>query len=462
MSSLLQRAFRGVGASAVQQAMTILIQVAAVPILLSHWGVGVYGAWLILSAVPSYLSLTDFGFGTAASNQMAMRYARGDMDGARASFSASIALAASSAAICAALVLIAATVLPVDHLRGVGALPSGEARLVLIALSLSLLAGMLRTVFYSVLYADGRYPLGIVLLTFCRGLEFFALAGTALLGGQPGQAATAVAGVSLATTAAYGLFVLVSSPWLPLRGLHIRARELKGLVAPSLSFLLFPLASALNIQGVVLVIGLTSSPHAVVVFSTLRTLSRLTVMPLRSLMDAMRPEMSRAYGLGEAQTLRAMTSFLTWVAAWAALAIIAGLSVIGPHLMSAWTTGKVALQWPVYGLLMAASWVQAAAYPSYMLLYASNRHRLISLSYLVINLFVVGLCLLVPSGLIAGHAAVLLLAELAMGGVAVGLSAGMIDSTPWLVLRSVVAPPAHSLAKAMQLAQRVLSRTRGT
>jgi len=76
-----------------------------------------------------------------------------------------------------------------------------------------------------------------------------------------------------------------------------------------------------------------------------------------------------------------------------------------------------------------------------MILYASNKHRIIAISYLTINLFVVGLCLLIPNGNIFGHAGVLLFAEVTMGAIAIMLGTRMIETSPWTLMRAVIAPP---------------------
>jgi hypothetical protein len=57
------RLFRGASATALTPIVTAVIQLAAMPCFLHFWGAAKYGDWLILSAIPSYLSLRDLGFG---------------------------------------------------------------------------------------------------------------------------------------------------------------------------------------------------------------------------------------------------------------------------------------------------------------------------------------------------------------------------------------------------------------
>src|SRR5580700_3331050 len=86
------RLLRGFGATALGPVVTAIIQLGTVPLLLHAWGAAKYGDWLILSAIPSYLGLSDLGFGDASGSDMTMRVAAGDRKGAIETFQSSWAL----------------------------------------------------------------------------------------------------------------------------------------------------------------------------------------------------------------------------------------------------------------------------------------------------------------------------------------------------------------------------------
>src|ERR1700693_3371692 len=83
------RLIRGLSATALSPIVTAVIQLSTVPCLLHFWGAAKYGDWLILSAIPSYLSLSDLGFGDASGSDMTMRVAAGDRHGAIETFQSS-------------------------------------------------------------------------------------------------------------------------------------------------------------------------------------------------------------------------------------------------------------------------------------------------------------------------------------------------------------------------------------
>src|ERR1700720_4111593 len=88
-SRLRQGLMWGFGATSLGPGVTALIQLGSVPILLHVWGVARYGDWLLLSAIPSYLTLTDLGFGDASGSEMSMRVAANDRKRALETFQSS-------------------------------------------------------------------------------------------------------------------------------------------------------------------------------------------------------------------------------------------------------------------------------------------------------------------------------------------------------------------------------------
>ena len=81
-----RRILHGLGANAYGQLVVIIIQLAGVPILLQAWGTQLYGEWLILAAIPTYLSMADLGFSQSAGNDITARMAHGDAAGVMAVF----------------------------------------------------------------------------------------------------------------------------------------------------------------------------------------------------------------------------------------------------------------------------------------------------------------------------------------------------------------------------------------
>src|SRR5258707_8547227 len=88
-SQIGRRVSRGLGATALGPLVTAIIQLGTVPLLLHAWGAAKYGDWLLLSAIPNYLNLSNMGFGDASASDMTVRVAAGDRRSALETFQSS-------------------------------------------------------------------------------------------------------------------------------------------------------------------------------------------------------------------------------------------------------------------------------------------------------------------------------------------------------------------------------------
>ena len=77
-NSTKRRLFLGFLSNVVSKFATSVIQLVQVPVFLHFWSVPLYGEWMIVTAIPTYLSLSNMGFGNVAGNEMTMMVARGE------------------------------------------------------------------------------------------------------------------------------------------------------------------------------------------------------------------------------------------------------------------------------------------------------------------------------------------------------------------------------------------------
>lgn len=63
--------------------LNLLRQILLVPLLISFWGVDYYSGWLVISSVPTFLSMSNLGLGTSSALAIAMHIAGGETNKAR-------------------------------------------------------------------------------------------------------------------------------------------------------------------------------------------------------------------------------------------------------------------------------------------------------------------------------------------------------------------------------------------
>src|SRR5277367_389775 len=95
MSEPKTRVAAGVAAHFYGQVVQIVIQLATLPIFLARWNAEQYGQWIVLAAIPTYLSVADFGIVTAAGNMMSMHKAREETAEVSRVFKSSILIVAT-------------------------------------------------------------------------------------------------------------------------------------------------------------------------------------------------------------------------------------------------------------------------------------------------------------------------------------------------------------------------------
>jgi O-antigen/teichoic acid export membrane protein len=365
---------KGFSANIYNQFVTVIVQLVGVPILLHAWGAQLYGEWLILFAIPAYLSMTDLGFSQSAANDMTARVACGDRAGALSVFQSLIALVYLSITIVFILSSLLVFGLPLEKWINAGALRIVEVRWVLWLLAAEVFARLPDGINHAGFRSTGDYSFHVVLHGTMRLIQFASLWLAALNGGGLVAAAAAFFGVRLIGTVAFALLLKQRHPWLIYGLRHADRIELRRLFKPALANVAIPLAQGLNIQGMVLAVGAVLGPIAVVVFSTLRTLTRLVLQIVYSVSHAAEPELAAAYGskdraLGKSLFVNTLSAGL-WLAVFAA----AGLALFGDSILSIWTHGKVAMDRMLFAWLLASSVASVLWYGSLIALKAANKH----------------------------------------------------------------------------------------
>jgi O-antigen/teichoic acid export membrane protein len=410
-----QRVISGARGQLATHAVRVIAQVASVSVLIASWGLHRYGDWLILSAAPTYLAFSDIGFTGAATNDMTMAAGRGDHARARVVFVA-VSRAMLVVLVVLAIVLpVAAAVLPLRQILNLGTVSNATAGWTVTALGFDALVTVYSGLLYGGFAAAGRYGDGALLMALTMLGEFGALAVVALLGGGPAAGATAMLAAEIVGTVVMFGLLRRSVPWLR-GGSATRSRAvLRELLRPALAAGAIPGALMLNIQGMVLIIGLTLGPASVAVFATLRTVSRAVIQVIASVAAIAGPEISRAFAAGEPDELRVLHRRSCQVALWSTVALVVLLGFAGGPLLHVWTSGKVGPSGMLLDLILASTVVDALWYTSLTVLYATNRHARAAAYYTVVSIFSLPLAALLmrPWGL-DGAAASLLIADAVM------------------------------------------------
>ena len=411
-SRLRQRLMRGLGATALGPVVTALIQLGSVPILLHVWGVAKYGDWLLLSAIPSYLTLSDLGLGNASGSDMAMRVAAGDREAALETFQSSWVLVTAVSSVILLLALLFVWWIPWQPWLKLSSVSSRQAAELISVLGAYVVLSQQNGIAESGYRSDGHFATGTFWMAILRFVEAAVAAIVAVLHGDLLAVASTYLLVRCVGTVGYALLLRRVSPWIHYGIGHARLKTIRHVAAPAFAFMAFPVGQALSFQGFTILIGAMLGPIAVVSFSTLRTLSRLNVQILVMIANTLWPELSRAFGEGDVYLARRLHR-LAWQASLG-LSLLGGalLWMSGPFIYRVWVHHNVSFNATCFHVLLLVAVASSLWTVSSVILMSINVHSRIAAAYVAATAISLGLAsLFIPVLGTTGAAVALLLTE---------------------------------------------------
>jgi O-antigen/teichoic acid export membrane protein len=416
-SGLRRRLMRGFGATALGPVTSAFIQLGAVPLLLHAWGAAKYGDWLLLSAIPSYLTLSDLGFGDASGSAMAMRVAANDREGALEVFQSSWMLVTLISFVTLLLALLSVWWIPWQRLLRLSDISSSQAAAIIIVLGAYVVVSQQNGVAESGYRSDGHFATGTAFIMIQRLAETVIATLVAVLGGSLLAVAFTYLLARCVGTIAYISLLRHLSPWIRYGIRHARLNTVKEMAAPAFGFMALPLGSALSIQGLMLVIGTKLGPIAVVSFSTLRSLSRVNFQLITVIKNAMWPELSRAFGAGEISLARRLHRYACQTSLGFSIGGGLLLWALGPYIYRLWIQHNIRFDATCFHILLLAVVTNSLWDTSSVVPMSVNAHCRIATTYAAASFLSLGLAwILVPVVGTDGAAIALLATDAYMTG----------------------------------------------
>jgi O-antigen/teichoic acid export membrane protein len=392
-----------------------ITQLVQVPLFFHFWAASVYGNWLIVSAIPTYLTFSSIGFGNVASNEMTMLNSAGDREAALRVFQSCWWLISM---ICAAVGLLLVPILylvPAASLLNIHAISESDTKWIVFYLGFSVLLGQLEQLMSAAYTCVARYPYGTFVKTMISLAAFAATMAPVVLGYGPRTAALVFLVANGIGTVTFGLFVRKDIPWIEFGWKHARFSEIRRLASPAFAFMGFPIGNALNLQGTLIAVGYALGPVDVAIFASARTVSRVALQMVQMVNATFWPELSLAYGAKNVALTRTLHRRACQLALIIAVFVVAGMMTAGPYFLHHWTGGHVPPSRPLLAILLLVVVVYSLWSTSSTLMVSTNQHQTMAAIYLAATSLTCVACFYLArwEGLY-GAAAALLISELAM------------------------------------------------
>lgn len=377
------RMMRGVLANVYDKGAVTLVQFLTIPLLTKFWGVEGYGVWLMLLTVPTYIALSDLGFGTAAGVVVTRSVVGGDFDTALNAIHSTIAFVLSAVSV-ASLVALGYAAWLAFHGASAGTFAPTE-----IALAVALITA----------YAFVVSQMSIVAVIY-RGTHKFAhatvFAGTLMLveGASLVLVVVSGGGIALAALAYFivrsvGYFLFVRllklrEPWVEIGIKRATWHTIRTLANPSAAALGLTLATALLLQGMILALGATAGAATVAVFGASRTLCRAPLQLSGMFLRPSIPELTRAITSGNKALERRLTKANISAAIGATVPFSLVLVFYGQDLLGWISHGALVAPNILFVILSSASVLNATWMALAAPLIAMNRQAEFSYWYLAL------------------------------------------------------------------------------
>jgi O-antigen/teichoic acid export membrane protein len=373
----------GFASNWVSKLASTITQLVQVPLFFHFWAASVYGNWLIVSAIPTYLTFSSIGFGNVASNEMTMLNSAGDREGALGVFQSCWWLISIICAAVGMLLVLVLYLVPAASLLNIHAISESDTKWIIVYLGLSVLLGQLEQLMSAAYTCVARYAFGSFLKSVISLAAFCASMVPIVLGYGPRTMALVYAVASALGTLTLCLFVRKDIPWIEFGWKHARFSEIRRLASPAFAFMGFPIGIALNLQGTLIAVGYALGPVDVAIFASARTVSRVALQMVQMVNATFWPELSLAYGAKDVALTRTLHRRACQLALVIAVFVVAGMMTVGPYFLHHWTGGHVPPSRPLLAILLLVVVLYSLWSTSSTLAAATNQHQRLAAWYIV-------------------------------------------------------------------------------
>lgn len=399
-----------------------LEHIILIPVFLWAWGSVVYGEWMTLFSLISYLTLSELGMGRYITNKMTQAYSQGDSAEYAKIFKSAAFLHGFLVVIGIAIVFVVAFVLPINDWFNIKITEKNTVQTTILILGGYILLGVVSSLISGLYTSIGEFARGAL----ASNIKDILLIGFVAL--------TLVFGGEFISVAFWYLFLLFAFICFIFWDVMKRHKELnllgaktdwplaKSFIIPGLVFMLIMLSQMIQIQGSVLIIGSVLGSVAVAVFAVHRTLANFVKRAVGVIVPALSPELTTGEARGDYAKLQTIHNMFLKAAIMLSVTSVVFLFYTGEGIISIWTGGEIVLDKGLWNVLLISVPLYAIWHFSATFQTATNKYT----SYSVISII---------SSLIGLILAIILIRYWGVAGVVVGFMIPEILINLWWIPR---------------------------
>jgi O-antigen/teichoic acid export membrane protein len=373
---------KNAGAGAWSKVSIILVRIVQVPLLLSILGVDDFGRWTVLYSLPSWLNLTNMGFGNVAANDMAMSSAAGGLPAARQAFATASGLILAIGVVGIGLISAVVPFLPWCAFLKAPVARHDEIVRGVLFLSASIFVTFFLDVSLGRFRAARKTHTSVLICSFFPWIDLLALMVTLPFTHRFDFLGLSLLGSTLVCCVVYQWLSRRAIPSIVFNLRDFRRERLPGLFRKGLAFQAFPLGNALLYQASIMIVQAVLGPASVAIYSTTRTLVRTVNQSMELVNASIWPELSRLFGLGELKKASRLHRVSVEITLLLSFGGVLFLAIFGPWLYHLWVGKSLTLSRPLMIVFLLPIPFNALWFTSSVVHMATNQHAGLARRYL--------------------------------------------------------------------------------
>jgi O-antigen/teichoic acid export membrane protein len=296
----------------------------------------IYGQWLVLTAIPSFLAMSNLGLGTAAQISIAM-----DLSGGKKDSVIKIMLTAITMIVGIGLIISLAifTLVPFFYQYDFSDASISSPQLILLFLVLVLFIKMLAQPMAGLWTGIGRPSVPSHAGNICAFIELAVSIAVPLAGGDPMRLVSSLLVINVAWIIIYTIRTIPIIRDLKLKFSLPDWRMGKQMIFTGLGHQVGPLWQSILFQGSIIVANSVMGPAGAAAWGSLRLLTRCGNQLLELVSQTLGPEFQLAAGKQDNLQLRKLYSMGLIMSIVMSSCTTCGLLIAGPTIYKIWAPG---------------------------------------------------------------------------------------------------------------------------
>lgn len=346
----------------------VMEQLLLIPFFLTAWGAAYYGEWVTLSIIPTVLTFSNFGFGSAVSNSFVLAYTGGDKQKAADLNKNGILVVGGSIVVGAILTAAILWGGSYFHFFENSVIATHEAILAIAMLMTGRLISFYHLLIEGYYRAARKAVLSGFLYAGCSAINLMVGFGVLYCSGGIVEYAFSQFLVTILFTIVYFVVGRRLVDWKGYNGRYVLS-DIKQIASKGMGYMMDPVWQCIYFQGSTLVVRLTLGPEAVAAFNTIRTACRSVSQIFSMINGSIFPELQYEYGQGNMKTVHRLFRLSVLSSILVGLIGTILLSLFGLDIYNWWTQSQLSVSTEVWNtfvvsiLFNAVWWTAMVAYP---------------------------------------------------------------------------------------------------